>query len=138
MPKALVVDDESDAREFVRAILEPEGWEVIEAEDGVVGVQKAKETQPDLAVLDVEMPNMNGFEVFTELIKLPETADTKIIMLTGVADKLGMRFSADDMGNFLGREPDAYVEKPTQRKPFARRVWSARRAVLRSRAEPLA
>jgi len=122
MPKALVVDDESDAREFVRAILEPEGWEVIEAEDGVVGVQKAKETQPDLAVLDVEMPNMNGFEVFTELIKLPETADTKIIMLTGVADKLGMRFSADDMGNFLGREPDAYVEKPIDPDQFKRVV----------------
>ncbi len=122
MPKALVVDDESDAREFVRAILEPEGWDVIEAEDGEIGLQKAKESQPDLAVLDVEMPNMNGFEVFTELIKLPETAGTKIIMLTGVADKLGMRFSADDMGNFLGREPDAYVEKPIDPNQFKRVV----------------
>ena len=122
MPKALVVDDESDAREFVRAILEPEGWDVIEAEDGEIGLQKAKESQPDLAVLDVEMPNMNGFQVFTELIKLPETAGTKIIMLTGVADKLGMRFSADDMGNFLGREPDAYVEKPIDPNQFKRVV----------------
>jgi CheY-like chemotaxis protein len=122
MPKALVVDDESDAREFVRAILEPEGWDVIEAEDGKIGLQKAKESQPDLAVLDVERPNMNGFEVFTELIKLPETAGTKIIMLTGVADKLGMRFSADDMGNFLGREPDAYVEKPIDPNQFKRVV----------------
>jgi len=122
MPKALVVDDESDAREFVRAILEPDGWEVIEAEDGKIGLQKAKESPPDLAILDVEMPNMNGFEVFTELIKLPETAGTKIIMLTGVADKLGMRFSADDMGNFLGREPDAYVEKPIDPDQFKRVV----------------
>lgn len=122
MPKALVVDDESDAREFVRAILEPDGWEVIEAEDGEIGLQKAKETQPDLVVLDVEMPNMNGFQVFAELIKLPETADTKIVMLTGVADKLGMRFSADDMGNFLGREPDAYVEKPIDPDQFKRVV----------------
>ena len=107
MRKALVVDDESDAREFVRAILEPEGWEVFEAEDGKVGIAKAKEIRPDLAVLDVEMPNVNGFQVFTELIKAPETQNTKVIMLTGVADKLGMRFSADDMGNFLGKEPDA-------------------------------
>ena len=121
MRKALVVDDESDAREFVRAILEPDGWEVIEAEDGA-GIEKAKETQPDLAILDVEMPNANGFEVFTELIKLPETASTKIVMLTGVADKLGMRFSADDMGNFLGRQPDAYVEKPIDPDQFKRVV----------------
>ena len=122
MRKALVVDDESDAREFVRAILEPDGWEVIEAEDGAAGIEKAKETQPDLVILDVEMPNVNGFEVFTELIKLPETAGTKIMMLTGVADKLGMRFSADDMGNFLGREPDAYVEKPIDPDQFKRVV----------------
>ena len=122
MRKALVVDDESDAREFVRAILEPDGWEVIEAEDGAAGIEKAKETQPDLAILDVEMPNVNGFHVFTELIKLPETADTKIVMLTGVADKLGMRFSADDMGNFLGRQPDAYVEKPIDPDQFKRVV----------------
>ena len=120
MRKALVVDDESDAREFVRAILEPDGWEIIEAEDGAAGIEKAKETQPDLVILDVEMPNVNGFEVFTELIKLPETASTKIVMLTGVADKLGMRFSADDMGNFLGRQPDAYVEKPIDPDQFKR------------------
>ncbi len=122
MRKALVVDDESDAREFVRAILEPDGWEVLEAEDGAAGIEKAKETQPDLVILDVEMPNVNGFQVFTELIKLPETAGTKIVMLTGVADKLGMRFSADDMGNFLGRQPDAYVEKPIDPDQFKRVV----------------
>jgi CheY-like chemotaxis protein len=122
MRKALVVDDESDAREFVRAILEPDGWEIIEAEDGAAGIEKAKETQPDLVILDVEMPNVNGFHVFTELIKLPETAGTKIVMLTGVADKLGMRFSADDMGNFLGRQPDAYVEKPIDPDQFKRVV----------------
>ena len=122
MRKALVVDDESDAREFVRAILEPDGWDVLEAEDGAAGIEKAKETQPDLVILDVEMPNLNGFQVFTELIKLPETAGTKIVMLTGVADKLGMRFSADDMGNFLGREPDAYVEKPIDPDQFKRVV----------------
>ena len=122
MRKALVVDDESDAREFVRAILEPEGWEVIEAEDGAAGIEKAKEAQPDLVILDIEMPNVNGFEVFTELIKLPETAGTKIVMLTGVADKLGMRFSADDMGNFLGRQPDAYIEKPIDPDQFKRVV----------------
>jgi len=120
MRKALVVDDESDAREFVRAILEPDGWEVDEAEDGAAGIQKARETQPELIVLDVEMPQRDGFEVFAELRGLPETADAKIVMLTGVADKLGIRFSGEDMGNFFGKEPDAYVEKPIDPDTFMR------------------
>ncbi|MFO8013697.1 MAG: response regulator [Phycisphaerae bacterium] len=122
MRQVLVVDDEADAREFVRAILEPEGWEVHTAEDGQAGIEQARTLQPDLVVLDVEMPNKNGFEVFSELIKMPETQDVRTVMLTGVADKVGMRFSADDMGNFLGREPDAYVEKPIDPDTFLRIV----------------
>lgn len=122
MRKALVVDDEGDARAFVRAILEPEGWEVEEAEDGAAGLEKAKTCQPDLVVLDVEMPEMNGFQTYVELRKAPETASTRIIMLTGVAEKLGMRFSGEDMGNFLGEEPDAYVEKPIDPDTFKRVV----------------
>jgi len=120
MRQALVVDDEADAREFVRAILEPEGWEVHTAEDGQSGIEQAKALQPDLVVLDVEMPNKNGFEVFSELIGMPETRNAKMVMLTGVADKIGMRFSADDMGNFLGQEPHAYVEKPIDPDTFRR------------------
>ncbi len=122
MRQVLVVDDEADAREFVRAILEPEGWEVHTAEDGQSGIETAKTLQPDLVVLDVEMPNKSGFEVFSELIRMPETRDVKTVMLTGVADKVGMRFSADDMGNFLGREPHAYVEKPIDPDTFLRIV----------------
>lgn len=122
MRQVLVVDDEADAREFVRAILEPEGWEVHTAEDGQSGIETAKTLQPDLVVLDVEMPNKNGFEVFSELIQMPETRDVKTVMLTGVADKVGMRFSADDMGNFLGQEPNAYVEKPIDPDTFLRIV----------------
>ena len=112
MRKALVVDDESDARDFVRAILEPDGWQVEEAENGNSGLQKAASLKPDLIVLDVQMPDKNGFDVFTELSRNPDMKDVKIIMLTGVAEKTGIRFSADDMAEFLGKEPDAYVEKP--------------------------
>ncbi|MBL7141119.1 MAG: response regulator [Planctomycetes bacterium] len=122
MRQALVVDDEADAREFVRAILEPEGWKVDEAADGPAGLAKAKALAPDLIVLDVEMPGRNGFEVFAELRGTPETADAKIVMLTGVADKLGIRFSGGDMGEFFGKEPDAYVEKPIDPDAFRRIV----------------
>ena len=69
MTKVLVVDDEADAREFVRAILELEGWEVFEAEDGVAGMAMAKQENPDLIILDVQMPKQDGFVTFGELVK---------------------------------------------------------------------
>ena len=120
MAKALVVDDEQDAREFVRAILEGEGWEVAEAADGEAGVAQAKALKPDLVVLDVQMPKKDGFAAFGELVSDPETADTKVIMLTGVGEKFGIKFSADSMGEFLGKEPAAYVEKPIDPEAFKR------------------
>jgi len=112
MRKVLVVDDESDSREFVRAILEPMGWEVCEAEDGSSGLEMAKSARPDLIILDVQMPDMSGFDVFGKLIKNGDADNAKIIMLTGIAEKTGMGFSSEEMGDFLGREPDAYIEKP--------------------------
>jgi len=122
MAKVLVVDDEADAREFVRAILEPDGWEVSEAEDGVAGLAAAKTQKPDLIVLDVQMPRQDGFVTFGELIKDPDTADCKVVMLTGVGEKMGIKFDSDSMGDFLGKEPDAYVEKPIDPETFKRVV----------------
>ncbi len=122
MKKALIVDDEYEAREFVRAILEPDGWDIAEAEDGEIGLEKARSLKPDLMVLDVQMPNKSGFDVFTEVIKDPDLRATKVIMLTGVAEKVGIQFSAEDVGEFLGKEPDAYVEKPIDPDTFKRVV----------------
>lgn len=110
--KALVVDDEADAREFVRAVLEDEGWEVAEAENGKTGLEKVRGLTPDLVVLDIQMPDMTGFQVFAELARSGELGAVKVIMLTGVAEKTGLGFSAEEMEKFLGRAPDAYLEKP--------------------------
>ena len=112
MSSVLVVDDESDARAFVSAVLEAEGWDVTEAEDGEKGLELIRKLKPDLVVLDVQMPNMNGFDVFRRLAEDAEIRDTKVIMLTGVAEKTGLGFSAEDMEQFLGRKPAAYIEKP--------------------------
>jgi two-component system alkaline phosphatase synthesis response regulator PhoP len=122
MKKVLVVDDESDARAFVRAILEPEGWQVAEAIDGVDGLKQAKSLRPALIVLDVQMPRKTGFDMFYDLCQDPAFRDTKVIMLTGVAEKAGIRFSSKDMGEFLGKEPDAYVEKPIDPDTLKRAV----------------
>jgi len=122
MRQALVVDDESDARDFVRAILQSEGWEVAEAKDGGSGIEQALALKPELIVLDVQMPDKSGFDVFNELAQNPDAGKSKIIMLTGVADKVGMHFSAEDMGEFYGQAPDAYVEKPINPEAFKRVV----------------
>jgi len=122
MGKVLVVDDESDAREFVRAILENEGWEVFEAADGETGLHQAGKLKPDLIVLDVQMPKKDGFAVFAELTKTPGTEPCKVIMLTGVRKKMGIGFSSGDMGAYLDKEPDAYVEKPIDPEGFKRVV----------------
>ncbi len=109
----LVVDDEPDAIEFVTAVISQAGeFNTISATDGVAGLQKAKEANPDLAILDVQMPGKNGFDVFQELRKDEATRNIKVIMLTGVAEKTGIGFSSAEMGEFYGEEPNAYIEKP--------------------------
>lgn len=109
---ALVVDDEAVARDFVRAILESADWKVIEAPDGDTALKLAKEQKPQLVLLDVQMPGESGFSVFASLREEPATATIPVIMVTGVAEKTGIKFSGKEMGEFIGKEPEAYLEKP--------------------------
>ncbi|HIJ65720.1 MAG TPA: response regulator [Candidatus Hydrogenedentes bacterium] len=109
----LIVDDELDAVEFVTVVLEDvENVTTISANDGVSGLAKAKEAMPDLIILDVQMPGRGGFDVFADLKKDNATKGIPVIMLTGVGEKAGIHFSGKDMGQFIGAEPDAYIEKP--------------------------
>ena len=109
---ALVVDDEAVARDFVRAILESADWKVIEAPDGDTALKLAKEQMPQLVLLDVQMPGESGFSVFASLREDAATATIPVIMVTGVAEKTGIKFSGKEMGEFIGKEPEAYLEKP--------------------------
>ena len=109
----LVVDDEPDAIDYVDAILAEIGdFKIIPSYDGIDGQNKAKSEKPDLIILDVMMPEKDGFKVFYDLQKDPETKDIPIIMLTGVADKIGIQFFKKDMKDFMGKEPVDYIEKP--------------------------
>jgi len=110
--KILVVEDEEDSMEFVRAVLEAEGTRLVWARDGGAGLKAARSERPDLIVLDVQMPKKDGFTVLVELKQDPDTQRIPVVMLTGVAERTGIRFSKTDLGNFIGVEPDAYVEKP--------------------------
>jgi CheY-like chemotaxis protein len=115
MPKTvLVVDDEPDALDFVKEVLETEGFEVITASDGSKGLDTMRKEKPDLVFLDVQMPVMDGFQVFQEMKRDDELKAIPVVMLTGIREKVGIGFSADEMKDYMGERPTAYLEKPIE------------------------
>jgi DNA-binding response OmpR family regulator len=86
MPSVLVIDDEGPIRLLCRVNLEAAGMEVFEAEDGPTGVEAARRERPDVILLDVMMPGMDGWEVFGELLRDEETAKIPIVFLTARAE----------------------------------------------------
>jgi len=89
--RILVADDNMQIRMLVGAALRSLGHEIVQAVDGEEAVEMAIQAPPDLVLLDVEMPKLDGFEVLAFLRKRAETKDVKVVMLTTaaqVADKL--------------------------------------------------
>ena len=106
MPKKiLAVDDERHIVRLVQVNLERAGYEVVTAFDGKDALEKVASEQPDLVVLDVMMPYMDGFEVLQNLRKNPNTRDLPVIMLTA---------KAQDADVFRGWQSgvDCYLTKP--------------------------
>jgi CheY-like chemotaxis protein len=121
--KVLIIDDEPDATAFSEAMLSELGdFEIVTAANGLEGLQKAEAIKPDLIILDVQMPVMNGFQVFKELKKKDDTENIPVIMLTGIATTTGLRYDAKDMGITLGSEPDAFIDKPVEPEEFHKTV----------------
>ena len=86
MTKVLVVDDEAPIRLLCRVNLEAEGMDVVEAADGVEGLDVAREERPDVILLDVMMPRLDGWGVAEQLLADPVTRDVPIIFLTARAE----------------------------------------------------
>ena len=112
LKKVLVVDDDKSAVAFVRATLETEKFEVVGVSNGLAGLSRAQEEPPDLIILDVYMPGQPGFFTLRDLKTDPRTKDIPIVMLTSVGRRLGVTDSNQDIYDFLGTEPDAFLEKP--------------------------
>lgn len=98
--KILVVDDSATERHIIGEVLTKQGFEVSFAESGELGVARAKQDKPDLIVMDVVMPGMNGFQATRAISKDPETTHIPIIICTTKdqeTDKIwGMRQGAKD------------------------------------------
>ena len=108
--RILVVDDEPDLTELVKRNLENEGFEVEVAYNGVEAMEKVAANPPDAIVLDVMMPEKDGFEVCSDLKADKKYQDIPIVMLTAVADHVGStKYSHFDGMNM---EADDYLPKP--------------------------
>ncbi len=105
MTTILVADDEPAIVELVRFTLEDAHVRVVEAVDGAAALRLARAERPALALLDVQMPRVNGLDVCRRLRQTPECAHTRIVMLTAAAQ-------AEDRRRGLAAGADDYLTKP--------------------------
>jgi len=103
--KILVVDDEVPVATVIKANLEIEGYEVETAYDGNEGLQKARQFKPDLILLDVMMPEKDGWTVLQEIRQDPELKETPVVMLTALSQ-------ATDIARGWESGVDCYLTKP--------------------------
>jgi two-component system alkaline phosphatase synthesis response regulator PhoP len=108
--RILVVDDEPDFASIVQADLEREGYDVDVAYNGVEGLEKVKASPPDAIVLDVMMPEMDGYEMCKSLKDDADFCEIPVILLTAVASHVtSTRYSHADG---MSMEADDYIAKP--------------------------
>jgi len=105
MKKILVIDDEEWLREMMHLALTQKGFDVVEAENGSVGIEVARKELPDLILCDVNMEKVDGYLTLSSLRTEPATASIPFILMTGLADQAGMRHGME-----LGA--DDYLPKP--------------------------
>ncbi|MFZ0456580.1 MAG: response regulator [Ignavibacteriaceae bacterium] len=117
MKRILVIEDDSSVRSNLIELLNEEGYETFEAENGKIGINLAKKVHPHLIISDILMPEVNGYEVLLELQKNESTASIPFIFLSAFTDisniKRGTREGADD-----------YLTKPYKTKDFLNAVYS--------------
>jgi two-component system alkaline phosphatase synthesis response regulator PhoP len=110
--KILLADDDPDVIEVVSILLEDEGYEIVTAKDGAEALEKIKSQDPDLVILDLLMPRVDGFAVFSKL-REPEYASWSglpVIVLTSVREEVSRRRYELEAGQRM--DYAAYLEKP--------------------------
>lgn len=120
--KILVVDDDPEIREAISLILEANGYTLVTAQDGVEGLSKLKEEKPDLMILDLLMPRLDGFGVCKELKdpRWSKYAHIPIIILSSVREDASRRRYELETGVQL--DVDDYVEKPIEHTVLLERI----------------
>ena len=115
MAQILIVDDSPTEAHVLKGMLEKNGFEVATAENGTEGIERAKQLKPDLVLMDVVMPGLNGFQATRQLTKDPETAEIPVIIVTTKdqeTDRVwGMRQGAKD-----------FLTKPVSEKTLMEKI----------------
>jgi DNA-binding response OmpR family regulator len=116
MPSVLVIDDDEITLALMHSILEEEGYTIFSTADGPQGLSIYKERSPNLVILDLALPSMNGLEVLRRLRK--HDADAKVIVVTGFGSeesaKVALRYGAW-----------SYIEKPVDYATFLHQIRTA-------------
>jgi two-component system, OmpR family, alkaline phosphatase synthesis response regulator PhoP len=120
--KILIVDDDPDLVEAVTMILESKNYDLAAAYGGIEGLQKAKAENPDLIVLDVMMPDKDGYAVCRELKADPKFSKIPILLLTAVVSKIATTRYTQQGG--LETEADDYIDKPVEPDVLVKRIES--------------
>src|SRR6266498_1371619 len=115
MSTVLIVDDDPTARETLVAMLEGENYNLQLAKDGIQALRMLEQLQPDLILLDIMMPGMDGFEVCRRIRSTPQLAEVPIIILTAL-DNPDARLKGIEVG------ADDFLTKPADRRELAARV----------------
>ena len=110
--KILIVDDDLDFCEATKLILESKAYKVSLAHDGKDGLEKVRSEEPDLVILDVMMPEMNGYDVCVVMKADPELSSIPVMLLTAVNQEMFRTSFTKEMG--LMTEADDYIAKPVE------------------------
>jgi diguanylate cyclase (GGDEF)-like protein len=114
-PRILVCDDDPNAREILLDLCETSGFKAVLVDEGADAVERARETRPDVILLDLLMPRVSGFQVLRQLKSIAELADTPVIVLSAASDVDG-KIRALEMG------AEDYVTKPVKLFELATRI----------------
>src|SRR5881409_2852401 len=114
-PKILYIEDNPENRMLVRAVLEAAGYDLVEAEDGLAGIEAAIREEPALILLDINLPGVDGYEIVAILKSFPNLAATPVIAVTAYAMQ-------GDRQRTLVAGCDGYIQKPIDVDLFPRQV----------------
>jgi twitching motility two-component system response regulator PilH len=124
--RVLVVDDDPDVRLFSVTVLEENGYEPLEAENGEDGLQMIRAEQPDLVILDVLMPRQSG-PAYRELKTHADLKNVKVLIVSGITQKAFLRSqqALTEFGGVPVPAPEFYLEKPVEADVLADHIKKA-------------